>query len=259
MVTRQPAVSGLFYPDNARELASGVNALLEQEQRSVISGLRALIVPHAGYIYSGGVAAAAFSCIAAKACFKYILLIGPSHRVAFEGMAVPLADQFNTPLGNFPLATDEIESLVEKGSVIYNDLAHQQEHSLEVQLPFLQCLEVQSPLVPVVVGNASASDVAKVIFPALHDPDVLTVISTDLSHYQSYVKARLIDEHTNKRILAGDTDIRGDEACGYMGLNGLLHALASTDYKAHLLQSKNSGDSVGDKARVVGYGSYAIY
>lgn len=259
MVTRQPAVSGLFYPEDPRELACGVNALLEQEQRSVISGLRALIVPHAGYIYSGGVAASAFSCIPPKTSFKYILLIGPSHRVAFSGMAVPLADQFNTPLGCFPLAIDEIQSLVERELVVYNDLAHQQEHSLEVQLPFLQSLEIEAPLVPVVVGNASASEVAEVIEPALNDPDVLTVISTDLSHYQPYVKAKLIDEHTNERILAGKTDIRGDEACGYMGLNGLLQALESTGYKVHHLQSRNSGDCVGDKARVVGYGSYAIY
>ncbi|WP_415881272.1 AmmeMemoRadiSam system protein B [Neptuniibacter sp. QD34_54] len=259
MNTRQPAVSGLFYPDNARELASEVDALLRQEQREVIPNLRALIVPHAGYIYSGSVAAAAFSCISSEAQFKNILLIGPSHRVAFQGMAVPLADQFRTPLGNISIAADRIIELVDKGWVSYNDLAHTQEHSLEVQLPFIQQIDIQADLIPVVVGNASASEVARLILPALQDPEVLTVISTDLSHYHPYVKAKLIDENTNTRIIAGDTDIRGDEACGYMGLNGLQCALASTDFKIHLLQSCNSGDSAGDKTRVVGYGAYAIY
>ncbi|WP_415905851.1 AmmeMemoRadiSam system protein B [Neptuniibacter sp. QD48_55] len=259
MNTRQPAVSGLFYPDDARELACEVDTLLRQEQREVVPNLRALIVPHAGYIYSGSVAAAAYSCIPQDALFKYILLIGPSHRVAFQGMAVPLADQFNTPLGNIAIATDRVSELVDKGLVRYNDLAHRQEHSLEVQLPFIQQIDIQADLIPVVVGNATASEVGKIILPALQDSEVLTVISTDLSHYHSYVQAKLIDENTNKRIIDGDTDITGNEACGYMGLNGLLLALASTDLKPHLLQTSNSGDSAGDKARVVGYGAYAIY
>lgn len=259
MNTRQPAVAGLFYPNDPRELACEIDALLSQEQREVIPNLRALIVPHAGYIYSGSVAAAAFSCIPPDAKFKYVLLIGPSHRVAFQGMAVPLADQFNTPLGNISIAADKISELVDNGLVSYNDLAHRQEHSLEVQLPFLQKIEIQADLIPVVVGNASARDVGRLILPALQDPEVLTVISTDLSHYHSYVKAKLIDENTNQRIITGDTDIRGDEACGYMGLNGLQWALISTDFKPHLLQCSNSGDSAGDKARVVGYGAYAIY
>jgi len=259
MNIRQPAVSGLFYPDNARELACEVDALLKQEQTEAIPNLRALIVPHAGYIYSGSVAASAFSCISPETQFKYILLIGPSHRVAFQGMAVPLADQFNTPLGKVLVAADKIRQLVKKGRVSYNDLAHRQEHSLEVQLPFLQLIHIQADLIPVVVGNASASEVGRLILPALQDPETLTVISTDLSHYHSYVKAKLIDENTNRRIIAGDTDIRGDEACGYMGLNGLLWALASTNFKPHIIQSCNSGDKAGDKARVVGYGAYAIY
>ncbi|WP_415891488.1 AmmeMemoRadiSam system protein B [Neptuniibacter sp. PT8_73] len=259
MNTRQPAVSGLFYPNDARELASEVDALLRQEHREVVPNLRALIVPHAGYIYSGSVAAAAFSCISSEAQFKYILLIGPSHRVAFQGMAVPLADQFRTPLGNISIAADRVSDLVDKGFVSYNDLAHTQEHSLEVQLPFIQQIDIQADLIPVVVGNATASDVGRLILPSLQDSEVLTVISTDLSHYHPYVKAKLIDENTNKRIIDGDTDIRGDEACGYMGLNGLLWALASTNLKPYLLQCCNSGDSAGDKARVVGYGAYAIY
>lgn len=259
MDIRQPAVSGLFYPGLASELARDVDTLLKGAERPPLSGLRALVVPHAGYVYSGAVAASAFSCLPKNARFRYILLVGPSHRVAFRGMAVPHADEFRTPLGNFPIATEVIAEMVEQQWVAYNDVAHEHEHCLEVQLPFLQRAEIEGPLVPVVVGSASPDEVARLVLPALNDPEVLTLISTDMSHYHPYDEAKTIDGHTHKRILEGDWDIRGEEACGYMGLNGLQRALASSGYKTHLLKRCNSGDSAGDKSQVVGYGAYAVY
>lgn len=259
MVIRQAAVAGMFYPAQSAVLAAEVDALLQQYERPPLHGLRALVVPHAGYIYSGAVAAAAYSCIARGAEYRYLLLIGPAHRVAFDGLAVPSSGSFRTPLGDYPLAHSELEVLLAAGLVCVDDRAHRDEHCLEVQLPFLQRLELDAPLLPVVVGNASSHQVAALIAPALSDPEVLTVISTDMSHYHGYEEARRIDSRTHQRILSGCTDIRGEEACGYMGLNGLLMALKKTAYTMHLLQRCNSGDSCGDHSRVVGYGAYAVY
>ncbi len=259
METRQPAVAGLFYAGRSDELAQDVDRMLNAAERPPLNGVRALVVPHAGYVYSGDVAASAFSCLPRGARYRYILLIGPSHRVAFYGMAVPETRNFKTPLGEFPLATAVIAEMVEQGWVSYNEMAHQQEHCLEVQLPFLQRSEIEGPLVPVVVGDATPGQVAELIRPALADPEVLTLISTDMSHYHAYDEAREIDGHTHKRILEGATDIRGDEACGYMGLNGLQQALLDSGYQMHLLKRCNSGDVSGDRNRVVGYGAYAVY
>lgn len=259
MAIRQAAVAGMFYPAHETELTRDVDALLARAARPYLPGLRALVVPHAGYVYSGAIAAAAYSCIERGAQYRYLLLIGPSHRVAFQGLAVPSAHSFRTPLGEWPLAVDEIEALLAAGVVCVNDIAHRDEHSLEVQLPFLQRLELHAPLLPVVVGSASPTQLAALIGPALADPEVLTVISSDMSHYHTYEEARRIDSRTHQRILSGCTDICGEEACGYMGVNGLLMALKKTEYSMHLLQRCNSGDSCGDHSRVVGYGAYAVY
>ena len=259
METRQPAVAGLFYADDPTQLSHDVDRLLHKHTRPILPGVRALVVPHAGYAYSGDVAAAAYSCLTRGAEYKYILLIGPSHRVPFKGMAVPESGAFMTPLGDIPLARAQIDALVADDLVRYNSAAHFSEHSLEVQLPFLQRAEIRAPILPVVIGDASPEQVARVLLPALENSQVLTLISTDMSHFHSYYEARLIDGHTHKRILAGAEDIRPDEACGCMGLNGLQHALAQSSYRMHLLQHGNSGDTAGDQDRVVGYAAYAVY
>ncbi|MGB0467792.1 MAG: AmmeMemoRadiSam system protein B [Pontibacterium sp.] len=258
MNIREPAVSGLFYPDQPDVLASNVDKLLKCRQPPA-SEIRALVVPHAGYIYSGGIAGAAFGCLPKGADYNYILLLGPSHRVAFSGMAVPRASYFRTPLGDVPVATEQVEQWVAKDLVEYSDLVHQYEHCLEVQLPFLQRMGIQSPVVPVVVGEASVEEVARLIQPVLNDARVLILISTDLSHYHPYDEARRIDGNTDKRIMAGACDIRGEEACGCRALNGLQRALRGSGFKIHRLQYANSGDSAGDRSQVVGYGAYAVY
>lgn len=259
MDIRQPAVAGTFYSSDPIQLSQDVDRFLLHHERPPLPGLRALVVPHAGYIYSGDVAAAAYSCLARGTQYKYVLLIGPSHRVGFIGMAVPEADVFDTPLGRMELASEQIGALVADGLVVYNRMAHYAEHSLEVQLPFLQRVEVNAPLLPIVVGHASPEEVGAVVLPALEDPEVLTIISTDMSHFHAYDEARMIDGQTHKRILSGAENIQPEEACGCMGLNGLQHALAQSEYRIHLLQHCNSGDTSGDKGRVVGYAAYAVY
>ncbi len=259
MDTRHPAVSGLFYSAEPDQLAYEVDQMLLKSERPPEKGVRALVVPHAGYVYSGDVAAIAFNCLPVEGQYKYILLLGPSHHVAFQGMAVPRCEYFQTPLGDMPLAQGVIQKWVYEGKVHYHDLAHKQEHCLEVMLPFLQRGQISGPLVPVVVGNAPPEQIAKIISPALNDPNVLTIISTDMSHYHGYDEAMGIDRYTHERILAGACDIHGDEACGYRGLNGLQKALTTTGYRMHLLHKCNSGDRGGDKHCVVGYAAYAVY
>jgi len=259
METRQPAVSGLFYSAQPERLAYEVDQMLQDAKPGPNQTVRALVVPHAGYVYSGDIAASAFRCLTPESQYKFILLIGPSHHVAFQGLAVPSHNNFKTPLGRLPLDTKRIARWVDKGLVNYHDLAHQEEHCLEVTLPFLQRAEVEGPLIPVVVGRATPDQVSDLILPALNDPEALTIISTDMSHYHSYEQAKQIDENTHRRLMAGSYDIHGEEACGYMGLNGLQRALSLTGYRMHLLQQANSGDSAGDKQCVVGYAAYAIY
>lgn len=259
METRQPAVSGLFYSAQPERLAYEVDQMLLEADAGSNHGVRALVVPHAGYVYSGDIAASAFRCLTPESRYKFILLIGPSHHVAFQGLAVPSHHHFKTPLGRLPLDTERISRWVDKGLVHYHDLAHHEEHCLEVMLPFLQRAEVDGPLIPVVVGRATPDQVADIILPALNDPDALTIISTDMSHYHGYDEAKQIDDNTHRRLMSGACDIHGEEACGYMGLNGLQKALSLTGHQMHLLQRANSGDSAGDKQCVVGYAAYAIY
>jgi len=259
MEIRQPAVAGLFYPDDPSELAATVDQCLSEHARPPMPDVRALVVPHAGYVYSGSTAATAYSCLSRGRRYKYVLLIGPSHRVAFDGIAVTDASRFATPLGMVDVATKPISALVKDELVQFNPMAHSREHSLEVQLPFLQRLEIDAPILPCVVGRVSGESVAALIQPALEDPDVLTLISTDMSHFLTYDEARITDAHTHKRLLRGAADIDPNEACGCMGLNGLQLALRSLTYRMHLLAHCNSGDVSGDQSRVVGYATYAVY
>jgi AmmeMemoRadiSam system protein B/AmmeMemoRadiSam system protein A len=259
---RPAAAAGAFYPGNAAQLAAEVAELLDDvESLEPRFGFpKALIVPHAGYVYSGPVAAAAYhELVAARGIVKRVVLLGPAHYVAGRGLALPLADAFETPLGRVPLDLEALRSLADLPQVVRSAPAHSQEHSLEVQLPFLQKVLGDFTLVPLAAGAATAEEVAQVLERLWGGPETLIVISTDLSHYHAYDEAKRMDGATVQRILAFDTDIDHDQACGATGLNGLLRVAAAKNLSLRLLAACNSGDTAGGRARVVGYSAFALY
>jgi MEMO1 family protein len=256
---RPPAVAGLFYPGEATQLADSVDGLLLQQPVAGESteGLRALICPHAGYQYSGPIAGTAFAQVRNKSVER-VLLMGPSHRVAFCGVALAEVDEFETPLGRIPLA-DCTSLLAHDGIFVKLDAAHEGEHSLEVQLPFLQRLLNPFSLVPLVFGDVDELAVAETLRPWC-TPDSLLVASTDLSHYQPYDKAVQQDRTTIEHILRLEpSELRHDDVCGRGPVRTLLHLARAYRWHAHLLDYKNSGDTAGDKYRVVGYTAIAFY
>ncbi|UYM17368.1 AmmeMemoRadiSam system protein B [Endozoicomonas euniceicola] len=258
MTVRQPAVAGTFYPDDPAILQKIVSNMLQETEQRDLSP-KALIVPHAGYIYSGPVAASAYQLLEPfHDNINRVVLLGPSHQVAFEGLALPDADHFMTPLGSIHLDRPAMAALSRFSQVQTLSQAHAREHSLEVQLPFLQtCLESFS-LVPLVVGNASALVVAEVIDFLWGKEDTLIVISSDLSHYHSYEEAQRRDNLTVKAIEQLTTDLTGGQACGCCPINGMLKVAQRRGMEVQTLDVRNSGDTAGDKQRVVGYGAFAI-
>ncbi|WP_431686880.1 AmmeMemoRadiSam system protein B [Hahella sp. NBU794] len=259
MSVRKPAVSGLFYPGNAKDLSESVSRYIAAST-SFDYTPKAIIAPHAGYIYSGPIAGTAYSALrnSAKRISKVVLL-GPSHRVGFRGIAVPSSDVFSTPLGSIVVDLDNLAKLALLPQVITLDSAHVQEHSLEVHLPFLQrCLD-SFALTPLVIGDADAESVAEVLELLWGGEETLLVISTDLSHYHDYVTAIDIDTATTREILALHHSLTGDQACGCKGVNGLLLLAGRKGMHISCLAQANSGDTAGDKRRVVGYASYALY
>jgi len=221
---------------------------------------KALIVPHAGYIYSGPVAAAAYDQLrAARGRVKRVVLLGPVHRVPVRGLAVPLSEVFETPLGRVPLDAAAASLLAGLRQVGRSEPAHAMEHSLEVQVPFLQRVLGEFSLVPLAVGSASVGEVAEVIERLWGDEETLIVVSTDLSHYHSYEDARRIDGATLERIGAYATDIVHEEACGATPLNGLLQVARAKGLSIRLLAACNSGDTAGGRGRVVGYSAFALH
>ncbi|WLQ14040.1 AmmeMemoRadiSam system protein B [Hahella aquimaris] len=259
MSVRKPAVSGLFYPANAEDLSDTVSRYLATPA-SFDHNPKAIIAPHAGYIYSGSIAGVAYSALrnSAKRISKVVLL-GPSHRVGFRGIAVPSSDEFSTPLGNIAIDAVNLGKLTLLPQVITLDSAHAQEHSLEVHLPFLQqCLD-SFELTPLVIGDADAESVAEVLELLWGGEETLIVISTDLSHYHDYVTALEIDAATTREILALQHSLMGDQACGCKCVNGLLLLAGRKGMHISCLAQANSGDTAGDKRRVVGYASYALY
>jgi len=261
-LVRPAAVAGMFYPGNAPQLAAEVDELLDgvESFEPQLGVPKALIVPHAGYVYSGPVAARAYHELgAARGVVKRVVLVGPSHYVAGRGLALPNADYFETPLGHIPLDREAMRSLADLRQVVPSDPAHAQEHSLEVQLPFLQRLLGEFSLVPLSAGAATAEEVAEVLGRLWGGPETLIVISTDLSHYHAYDEARRIDGATLARIQALATDLSHDEACGATGLNGFLRLCAEKSLRVLPLAACNSGDTAGGKSRVVGYSSFAVF
>lgn len=257
---REPAVAGLFYPGDRASLAADVDRMLAG---AVAEGPapKALIVPHAGYPYSGSTAAAAFASIRARANgISRVVLLGPAHRVPFRGIAAPSAEMFATPLGSVGLDRLAIDRLIELPQVVEMDLAHEGEHGLEVQLPFLQRLLGAFELVPLVVGDCAPDKVAEVLRLLWGGPETLVLISSDLSHYLDYDTAVARDRATSAHIEALDRAAIGHgDACGRNPINGLIAVARERGMRVETLAYCNSGDTAGDKRRVVGYGAYAVY
>ena len=257
---RPAAVSGLFYPGSAHELRSMVQRYLDEGESSpeLGGGSRALIAPHAGYVYSGSIAGSSFrQLLPGDTPVERVVLLGPSHRVLFEGLALPDADAFSTPLGDVPIDAELRERVEDLSQVGVSARAHAEEHSLEVELPFLQ--EVFGDgfsLLPLVVGSTSAESVAEVLDRVWTDPRTLVVVSSDLSHFLTYDEATSIDSETAQRILSFDSRLSGERACGAIPINGLLLAARRRGLTGRLLDLRNSGDTAGDRSRVVGYGAF---
>jgi AmmeMemoRadiSam system protein B len=255
----------MFYPGDAAELSATVDALLDAAPVVDVPTAVSLpptifIVPHAGYVYSGSVAATAYALIRQAAQPpRRIVVIGPSHRVYLRGIAIPQVDVFRTPLGDIPIDAQRKRALVRRGDVILNDAPHALEHSLEVQLPFLQRLSREMEILPLVVGEAAPEYVASVLEDVFDAADTLLLASSDLSHYLQYEQAQQQDARTSARILAFANDLSGEQACGAVALNGVLAFAKRRHASITELARLNSGDTAGDRARVVGYGAYAIY
>lgn len=264
MQIRQPAVAGLFYPAEALALKTQIDELLAQARASPplpdLESLRALIVPHAGYIYSGQVAANAYHLLEQyPKPVKRVLLLGPSHRVPLAGIALPDASAFSTALGNIPLDTASMTTLENLPRVTKLPQAHELEHSLEVQLPFLQTVLDDFTLVPLVVGQTEPDTVEQVLNLFADDPDTFIVISTDLSHFLDYDTARHVDRNTSDTIEERSCTLNGEQACGCYPLNGLLKLARQHNWQVTTLDLRNSGDASGPLDRVVGYGAYAVF
>lgn len=259
VAVRSPAVAGLFYPDTDSRLREAVNELLGSAQTS-LHPPKALIAPHAGYVYSGPIAANAYArLLAARDLIKRVVLLGPSHRVPLRGLAASGADAFATPLGEVAVDRDLTAKLAALPQVRIDDLPHAGEHSLEVQLPFLQTVLGEFTLCPLVVGDAGPGEVAEVLDLAWGGPETVIIVSSDLSHYHDYTTAIRMDSATSRAIedLRGE-DIDYEHACGRDPINGLLHAAREKSLKARTIDLRNSGDTAGPRDRVVGYGAYAF-
>lgn len=251
---RAPAVAGSFYPRDPARLAQGIDDYLAAAPVPVDPPPKALIVPHAGYVYSGPIAASAYRTLtAARGRIRRVVLLGPAHRVAVRGLALPGATAFRTPLGDVPVDPDLVARLASLPQVSVHARSHAAEHSLEVQLPFLQRVLGEFTLLPLVVGQTTAAEVAEVLQAVWGGPETLIVISSDLSHYLPYPTATAIDRSSVERILQGEATLTHDQACGATPVNGLLTALQGTRLVPTLVDLRNSGDTAGDRQQVVGY------
>lgn len=254
---RNPAVAGLFYPDDPRELHAMIADYLGSA-RAMGPVPKAIIAPHAGYVYSGPIAASAYARLTpARDRITRVLLLGPAHRVGFHGLALSSADYFLTPLGRIAADQEAVKKISRLSQVQVLDAAHAQEHSLEVHLPFLQEVLGEFSLVPLVVGDAEPGEVAEVLDLLWGGLETLIVISSDLSHYHDYQTAQKLDRATSRAIeQLRPEDIQYDHACGRNPVNGLLHVARRLGLKAKTIDLRNSGDTAGSHDRVVGYGAY---
>jgi AmmeMemoRadiSam system protein B/AmmeMemoRadiSam system protein A len=258
--TRPAAVAGLFYPRARDALEAELRALLSATNEAQPGDWpKALIAPHAGYVYSGPIAAEAYAQLrGAGEVVKRVVLLGPCHRVPVRGLALPGVTALATPLGDVPVDQAALRAIADLPQVGTSPLAHAQEHSLEVQLPFLQTVLGDFAVVPLAVGDATADEVAEVLDRLWGGPETLIVVSSDLSHYHSYDEARAIDAHTCREILSLDARIDHEQACGATPIAGLLVAARRRGMQTELLDLRNSGDTAGDRDRVVGYAAFAF-
>jgi len=257
---RAPAVAGTFYP-NDRDLLEEMVAGFLAAHRSDEPVPKAIIVPHAGYVYSGPIAASAYARVVnGKDIITRVVLLGPSHRVPFHGLAASDAQYFTTPLGAVPTDGDALARIRHLPQVRIFDQAHQWEHSLEVHLPFLQMVLADFKLAPLVVGEATAQEVREVLELLWGGPETLIVISSDLSHYHDYATAQKLDRGTSKAITEfRPQDIHYEQACGRNPILGLLEAARRHGMRAETVDLRNSGDTAGPRDQVVGYGAYIFH
>jgi AmmeMemoRadiSam system protein B len=255
---RKPVVAGLFYPSSAQELQTLVNKYLKEIKPLTAPAPKAIIVPHAGYIYSGPIAASVYARLNPNS-IKKVILLGPSHRVPLRGLAASSMTTFATPLGNIPVDKETIDKLLNLPQVSIFEPAHSNEHSLEVQLPFLQTVLNEFTLIPLVVGETTPEQVGEVLEKLWGGKETLIVISSDLSHYQDYKTAQQMDKLTSQAIenLCSE-DISYKQACGYFPIQGLLHLAKKLGMQAKTVDLRNSGDTAGQKDQVVGYGAYVF-
>jgi AmmeMemoRadiSam system protein B/AmmeMemoRadiSam system protein A len=261
-VSRPPAVAGLFYSEEPVVLRREVQRFLAMAPAAgpAQSTPKALIAPHAGYIYSGPVAGHAYARLAPLAGrIRRVVLLGPVHRVPVRGLAVPTCAQFETPLGAIEIDRAALAQIADLPQVVASDRAHAPEHSLEVQLPFLQQVLGRFALVPLAVGEATADEVAEVLARLWGGPETLVVVSSDLSHYLPYEAARTVDRATVEAMLALAPTLDHAHACGATAVNGLLAYARRHRLRVELLDLRNSGDTAGDRSRVVGYAALALY
>ena len=265
---RPAAVAGQFYPGTAEELGRQVDALLNEARGQIDPGIandespEALIVPHAGYRYSGAIAASAYARLGgAVKQISRVVLIGPAHRVRLKGVAFSGADYFDTPLGRVPLDVDTVKQCVRQFPFAsIGNKAHQHEHSLETQLPFLQRCLSRFKLVPMVVGAADPLEIAQLLSYLWGNRESVVIVSSDLSHYKPYKQAKQIDTFTSQAITALNPDpITYEHACGQVGIRGLLHVARQRKLVAAKIDVRNSGDTADRKDQVVGYGSFGFY
>jgi AmmeMemoRadiSam system protein B len=257
---RLPAVAGSFYPANPHALRADLETMLAQAAAPGPARHKALIAPHAGYMYSGKIAGAAFAPL--RPCageITRVVLIGPAHYVALHGVAVPTAHSFATPLGSVPVDRDALAAISRLPFVCVNDAAHAPEHALEVELPFLQVTLGSFALVPLLVGDARPQEVGQVLGSLWNGQETLVVISSDLSHYQDYATAKRLDAATADTIERGEwARLGARNACGFLPVAGLLIEAERHGLKAERLALCNSGDTAGGHDRVVGYGAWSF-
>lgn len=257
---RPPAVAGRFYPGHRHRLQAAVSELLAGATTPAGASPKALIAPHAGYVYSGGVAAAAFATLRGRAqAIERVVLIGPAHYVSLHGIAVPTVDAFETPLGRVPVDRDAVSAIADLPFVTRADAPHLPEHALEVELPFLQALLGPFAVVPLLAGDAAPQQAAEVLRLLWGGPETLIVASSDLSHYHDYETARRLDAATAAVIERGDWSSLGPaQACGFLAVAGLLLEAGRRGLRPQRLSLCNSGDTAGPREAVVGYGAWML-
>jgi AmmeMemoRadiSam system protein B len=264
MRIRPPAVAGMFYPGRAEQLRDMVDGLIDEAYDRLSEtpepAPKAVIVPHAGYVYSGSTAAAAYARLpVADGVIKHAVIVGPTHRVGIRAIALPDADALATPLGEVPVWQSGVAALSGLPQVVVSAAVHEEEHSLEVQLPFLQRVLPGVDVVALAAGWVEPSAVAEALDTLWGGPETLIVISSDLSHYHPYEQARRIDAATIEKVLALDAGIDHDHACGATGIDGLLLVAPKHGLVPQLLAACNSGDTAGDRRRVVGYAAFGFH